>query len=262
MRRFFNARRLTRNRDYPISWILGFAPCVASPKARSSRAIIFPKNMQIFIDQNGQQAGPFSVEAVRGMIAARSIAPTDLGWHAGLSDWQPLNTFLPNPEGSVVVNAKPSRMQTLGRCLGRWYWNSIGRQPVAVQVIGCLLGLFLLSLLGEALMGVKRGGAGHSGSSRVTEEQRKNAVRIAGKVFQVVKEGMIVKIALLQPEWEKGRAHLLLGGEDFVFVAGHPRQDTKVDGDYIDVDAVRDGMFSYTNTIGGGKRLAKYQVIE
>jgi len=217
--------------------------------------------MQIFIHQNGQQAGPFSVEAVRGMIAARSIAPTDLGWHAGLSDWQPLNTFLPNPEGSVVVNAKPSKMQTLGRYLGRWYWNSIGRQPVAVQVIVCLLGLFLLSLLGEALMGVKRGGAGHSGSSRVTEEQRKNAVWVAGKVVQVLNEGMIVKLDegyAYGPEKDRPRA--IRGEADFIFLAGHERQDAKVDGAFIDVDAVRDGTFSYTNTIGAGKRLAKYQV--
>jgi hypothetical protein len=87
--------------------------------------------MQIFIQQNGQQAGPFSVEEIRGMLAARSVAPTGLGWHDGLTDWQPLNTLLPipaqtpapvpppilspvaaNPASSRVVTAAPVAMKS------------------------------------------------------------------------------------------------------------------------------------------------------
>ena len=53
--------------------------------------------MQIYLLQNGQQIGPFTVEVILGMLSTRYIAPTDQGWHEGLAGWQPLNTFLPSP---------------------------------------------------------------------------------------------------------------------------------------------------------------------
>ncbi len=53
--------------------------------------------MQIYLLQNGQQIGPFSVEVILGMLSTRYIAPTDQGWHEGLAGWQSLNTFLPSP---------------------------------------------------------------------------------------------------------------------------------------------------------------------
>ena len=92
------------------------------------------------------------------------------------------------------------------------------------------------------------------------KDQIKNAVRITGRVFQVVKDGIIVKRHDYTSTPAKGRAPDLFGGDDLVFITGHKRKDTKVDGDPIDVDASRDGMFSYTTTIGAEKRLAKYQV--
>ncbi len=93
-------------------------------------------------------------------------------------------------------------------------------------------------------------------------EQLKSAVRITGTVFQMVKDGIIVKRYGWTSTPAKGRARDLFGGDDLVFITGHKRQDTKVDGDPIDVDAIRDGMFSYTTTSGGGKRLAKYEVLK
>ena len=66
--------------------------------------------MQIFIHQNGQQIGPFSVEDIGGMLAARSIAPTDLGWHEGLTDWQALNTFLSIPAQPPVPATSPAKV--------------------------------------------------------------------------------------------------------------------------------------------------------
>ncbi len=53
--------------------------------------------MQIYLIQNGHQIGPFTMEQVRAMLAAQSITLNDQGWHEGLTDWQPLNTFLPSP---------------------------------------------------------------------------------------------------------------------------------------------------------------------
>ena len=53
--------------------------------------------MQIYLLKNGQQVGPYTVEVIRGMLSTRHIALTDQAWHEGLTDWQPLNTFLPSP---------------------------------------------------------------------------------------------------------------------------------------------------------------------
>jgi len=94
------------------------------------------------------------------------------------------------------------------------------------------------------------------------KEQAKEAVKIQGKVIQVVKEGIILE----RDAWEgvtDGRPRPLLGGSDApIFLRGHSRQDAKVDGDLIDVDAFPDGIFSYTNTLGAAHRLRQYQVIK
>lgn len=90
--------------------------------------------MQIYIHQHGQQAGPFSVEDIRGMLAACSIAPTDYGWHDGLTDWQPLNTFLPMPAQSSapipsLAKAPAKEVQTnvkQGAVIGGWVCFALG----------------------------------------------------------------------------------------------------------------------------------------
>jgi uncharacterized RDD family membrane protein YckC len=50
--------------------------------------------MQIHIAKNGQKMGPYSEAQVREMLAAGSIAGTDLAWHEGLADWKPLASVL------------------------------------------------------------------------------------------------------------------------------------------------------------------------
>ena len=50
--------------------------------------------MQIHVAKNGQKMGPYSEAQVREMLAAGSIAGTDLGWHEGLADWVPLSSLL------------------------------------------------------------------------------------------------------------------------------------------------------------------------
>lgn len=76
--------------------------------------------MEIYIYQDGQQVGPYSDEQIRGMVASRTISETDLGWHEGLPEWQPLNTILafvppalvPTPTAPTSVKAKESVIQT------------------------------------------------------------------------------------------------------------------------------------------------------
>jgi len=51
--------------------------------------------MQIYLYQNEQQVGPFTVDEIWNRIASGSIVSSDLGWHEGLSEWQTLESFLP-----------------------------------------------------------------------------------------------------------------------------------------------------------------------
>jgi hypothetical protein len=50
--------------------------------------------MQIYIGKAGEQTGPFTPEQVQVMYENGRIAPSDVAWHEGLSDWQPLHQVL------------------------------------------------------------------------------------------------------------------------------------------------------------------------
>ena len=49
--------------------------------------------MQIFIQHNGQQTGPFTVEQVRAGLANGTYQPSDMAWHEGAAGWLPLSTI-------------------------------------------------------------------------------------------------------------------------------------------------------------------------
>ena len=50
--------------------------------------------MQFYLYQNDQQVGPYTESQIKEMVAAGSIQETDICWHEGLSDWQPLNAVI------------------------------------------------------------------------------------------------------------------------------------------------------------------------
>ena len=50
--------------------------------------------MQLYVTQKGQQAGPFPIETVKGMLERRELTPTDLVWHEGAPGWMPLSSFM------------------------------------------------------------------------------------------------------------------------------------------------------------------------
>ena len=58
--------------------------------------------MQIYLYQNEQQVGPFDETQIRATVASGAISQSDIAWHDGLSEWQPLNTILSfSPPASV-----------------------------------------------------------------------------------------------------------------------------------------------------------------
>ena len=68
--------------------------------------------MQIHVAKNGQKMGPYSEAQVREMLAAGSVAGTDLGWHEGLADWVPLSSLLAGaaPISAANIPAAPLAM--------------------------------------------------------------------------------------------------------------------------------------------------------
>jgi uncharacterized RDD family membrane protein YckC len=59
--------------------------------------------MQIHIAKNGQRMGPYSETQVRDMLAAGSIATTDLAWYEGMTDWKPVGEVLPGSATPAVA---------------------------------------------------------------------------------------------------------------------------------------------------------------
>ncbi|TAE25438.1 MAG: DUF4339 domain-containing protein [Candidatus Kapaibacterium sp.] len=49
--------------------------------------------MNIYIAQNEQQTGPFTLEEVNEKLMLGNVLLTDLAWHEGMSDWQALSTI-------------------------------------------------------------------------------------------------------------------------------------------------------------------------
>lgn len=46
--------------------------------------------MQIYLARNNEQAGPYTLEQVNSMLASGQVVLSDLAWHEGLDNWQPL----------------------------------------------------------------------------------------------------------------------------------------------------------------------------
>lgn len=96
----------------------------------------------------GQQAGPFTLDQIRQMLARGEIQPEQPGWRPGMAEWQPLSAFLPSvmttmgasvppPLPSVpammppqIVPAKKSRV---------WLWVTLGIVGVLALLAAAVL---------------------------------------------------------------------------------------------------------------------------
>lgn len=59
--------------------------------------------MDIYINRNGQQGGPYSLDKINECLAQGSMRSTDLAFHEGLADWIPLNQI----DGVIIGGASP-----------------------------------------------------------------------------------------------------------------------------------------------------------
>jgi hypothetical protein len=70
---------------------------------------------QIYLNLNNQQAGPYDIPTVNGMLTSGQITAETLGWMQGMANWEPVssNTFASlgiqlNPQPTTSAVPKPS----------------------------------------------------------------------------------------------------------------------------------------------------------
>tara|TARA_B110000305_G_C19421895_1_gene631395 strand:+ start:275 stop:643 length:369 start_codon:yes stop_codon:yes gene_type:complete len=61
--------------------------------------------MDIFIFQNEEQVGPFSIDDINSHIANGTYTAEDFGWYEGAADWMPLKDI----EGVIVTSGGSSQ---------------------------------------------------------------------------------------------------------------------------------------------------------
>lgn len=69
--------------------------------------------MQIYLARNQEQAGPYSLEQVNSMLASGQVVLSDLAWHDGLDNWQPLGQLTDgrlhySPRGNSAFVSAPT----------------------------------------------------------------------------------------------------------------------------------------------------------
>jgi hypothetical protein len=85
----------------------------------------------------------------------------------------------------------------------------------------------------------------------------KEHVRLMGKVESVTETGLLIKC----PQITDASVYISQHRPRFVFgrfyVMGHPKQDQIVDDEWIDVEAVEDGIYKY-----GGNKVKKFKILQ
>ena len=111
--------------------------------------------MQIFINKNGNQLGPFPESEVTGMLKSGQVAGTDLAWSEGMETWKPLSSFTQfqsQAGGPPALPALPSQRRT---------------EPFSIWS----LALGILSLVGCSLLaGIPAVICGHVGLGRINRD--------------------------------------------------------------------------------------------
>ncbi len=107
--------------------------------------------MEIHIAQNNEESGPYDIDEVNRLLAARAVHPNDLAWHVGLSGWQPLHTIagvkIPGHAGPIPSPATPpplpaNRPVYVGfwRRFGAWIIDSILISLISLPLVVSIYG--------------------------------------------------------------------------------------------------------------------------
>jgi type II secretory pathway pseudopilin PulG len=96
--------------------------------------------MEYHVAKNGEKSGPFSHEEIFRRLVAGELSGTDLGWHEGMGEWEPLSKLIPppSPQAAPFVAAAP-------------VFGNFSAQPAAMAVKSGTSGLAITSLVSGIL---------------------------------------------------------------------------------------------------------------
>ncbi len=123
--------------------------------------------MEFWIGRNGERHGPYKEEDVREWLRSGKMSGSDLGWHEGLADWQPLSVLLPDamtgaPAAGSAAPAPLPQTTTAALEDHAGFWKR-----VAAYVIDYIVLLIPSKLIGTAF--------GAAAAEAVMKEAQQNA---------------------------------------------------------------------------------------
>ncbi len=128
--------------------------------------------MEIWIGRDGERHGPYKEADVREWLRSGQMSGADLGWYAGLADWQPLSVLLPDAvagapdatNASVPPVTAPPLPQTTTAALEDYagFWKRVGAYIID----------YIVLLIPGKLIGMTFGGAA---ATAALEEAQKTA---------------------------------------------------------------------------------------
>lgn len=132
--------------------------------------------MQYHVAKNGEKSGPFEKEEVYRRLVAGELSGSDLGWHEGLTEWEPLAKLLPPQTppiptagtpvfGSVSTPAQvsPQSAQTSGMAIASMICGVLGLLLWLPCIPAIILGHLGLSAIKKSAGALKGGGMAVAG---------------------------------------------------------------------------------------------------
>jgi len=132
--------------------------------------------MQYHVAKNGEKSGPFEKDEVYRRLVAGELSGSDLGWHEGLTEWEPLAKLLPPQAppiptagtpvfGSVSTPAQmsPQSAQTSGMAIASMICGVLGLLLWLPCIPAIILGHLGLSAIKKSAGALKGGGMAVAG---------------------------------------------------------------------------------------------------
>ena len=133
--------------------------------------------MQIYINKNGQQLGPFEETVVRQMLQSGQLSSNDLGIRQGQNQWSPLGSLFPKNENAQNARQVPNPPLLPGNQPTATAAKKSGSKTWLFVLLG-LGGLFLVGAVGLAVL---LSFAGKKSNAPLASDLNSNASNTASK---------------------------------------------------------------------------------
>jgi len=105
--------------------------------------------MQYHIAKNGEKSGPFDQAEIYRRLVAGELLGTDLGWHEGMGEWEPLSQLLPPQTPPLPSAGTPVFGPVTGSAAGSVFAATPKTSGLATASLVCgIISFFCLGLPG------------------------------------------------------------------------------------------------------------------